>query len=189
MEQKTIFRKLGFIYAVFCFLGSTFGVIVFFKQLVDHESVCSEIFCGGNEFMIVTSIHMLVFILSAIVSVFLKLGIDEAELSYINIHKAFMLTRNLVLVARWSVESATIKIAQIRENNSPDLEDYLTKVTLLLLSVSVIFGVEMWITNGIQRYTLQKLQSSFCHLALLPPLANWLQKSGGKKLICRIILA
>ncbi|XP_055538850.1 uncharacterized protein LOC129726172 [Wyeomyia smithii] len=152
--QTKTFRRLGFIYAVLCFIGSSFGVVIFFKQLVEYESFCAKVFCGGNEFMIVTTIKMLVFVLSATVSVFLKLAIDETELTYIYIFKAFMITRNLVLLVRWSVESASLKIAQIRETDTPMvlLEEELSKVTLLLLSISVVFGVEMWITNGIQRY-------------------------------------
>lgn len=101
---------------------------------------------------------MLVFVLSAVVSVFLKLGIDEANLSYIHIHKAFMVTRNIVLIVRWSVESTSIKISQIRENNTPALEDYLTRVTLLLLSVSGEFSKIKFFNLGTPRFVIDLIR-------------------------------
>ncbi|XP_058838620.1 uncharacterized protein LOC131694163 [Topomyia yanbarensis] len=155
MEVR-LFRRIGFIYAVVCFIGSAAGVIIFFKQLVDGGRECSEFYCEGNisgsESMLLATIQMVLCLISAVIYALLKVGIDEAKMKYIRIHKAFMATRNFVLIVRWTFVSVTLGIIQIGGVNPPAFAEQQNFATVMLLFISVLFGVEMWITDGIQRY-------------------------------------
>ncbi|XP_058463141.1 uncharacterized protein LOC131437664 [Malaya genurostris] len=153
MEVR-LFRRVGFIYAVLCFIGSAAGVIIFFKQLVDGGRYCDGFDCGddGSEYIVYAALQMIMCSLSAVTCAFLKVGIDETEPKYICIYKAFMVTRNFILIVRWTFESVTLGVIQISGIDSPIVQEKQNLASALLVAISALFGLEMWIIDGIQRY-------------------------------------
>ena len=43
------FRRIGFLYAVVCLLGSTVGAIYFFRKLVKDAPICVDYFCENGK--------------------------------------------------------------------------------------------------------------------------------------------
>ncbi|XP_055609471.1 uncharacterized protein LOC129756586 [Uranotaenia lowii] len=150
MVESKSFRRIGFLYAVICFLGSSNGAVYFFKQLVNNEELDPS---GYNGNVVIHAAGMVMFLLSAMFSVFVKIGIEEVEPAYINIQRVCMLLRNLVLMIVWTCGSVSLKIEQISDPDFPqDKVRDLNLNTALLVMISIIVGLEMWIIEGIQRY-------------------------------------
>ncbi|XP_055629572.1 uncharacterized protein LOC129770640 [Toxorhynchites rutilus septentrionalis] len=158
MMEVKIFRKIGFIYAVICFLGSTTGAIIFFKRLVDEASRESYLnhFYQSDYHLIVISVIMIVFMLSAMFSIFIKIGIEEAQPSYIRLQRVFMLVRNFVLIVRWSYHIVMLQIARTNGDHSLAVVQDQNITSAFLITIAVILGLELWIIDGAERYVMEQ---------------------------------
>ncbi|XP_065073397.1 uncharacterized protein LOC135697563 [Ochlerotatus camptorhynchus] len=153
------FRRIGYIYVVLCFLCSVAGAIYSFANIVDIKTVCVQYYCNaGFESLLISIISMIVCLLSATFSIFVKLGIEEGESGYIHISRTFMLVRSLVLTIRLTYESASLMVAEINEEVTPEVVRFKNTTTILLIAITAATGLELWILDGVQKYTLQTLQ-------------------------------
>ncbi|XP_029734385.1 uncharacterized protein LOC109404927 [Aedes albopictus] len=153
------FRRIGFLYAVVCLLGSTVGAIYFFRKLVKDEPICVDYFCENETVNLLNiAINMMLCTVSITFSLFVKIGIDEAIPGYIQISRVFMLTRNIVLMIRWTYESVALTVCQINGDNDTSIVNAETTATMLLIAMSALCGLELWILDGVQRYVVQKAQ-------------------------------
>ncbi|KXJ74207.1 uncharacterized protein LOC109404914 [Aedes albopictus] len=152
------FRRIGYIYAVFCFICSVLGAVYFFKKILEPKSFCVEYFCeSGFEHLLISAVSMVMCLLSATFAIFVKLGIEEGEAGYIHISRTFMLVRSLVLTIRWTYESVALAIAEITQDVTPLVEQFRTVATALLIVITASTGLELWILDGVQKYTMQRL--------------------------------
>lgn len=158
--NANVFRRIGYIYAVFCFFCSVLGAVYFFKKILEPKTFCVPYFCeSGFEHLLMSAISMVMCLLSATFSIFVKLGVEEGEAGYIHISRTFMLVRSLVLTVRWTYESVSVTFAEIRQDASPVVvEQFRCVATTLLVVITAFTGLELWILDGVQRYTQQRLQ-------------------------------
>lgn len=152
------FRRIGYIYAVFCFICSVLGAVYFFKKILEPKTFCVQYFCeSGFEHLLISAISMVMCLLSATFSIFVKLGIEEGEPGYIHISRTFMLVRSFVLTIRWTYESVALAITEIDQGISPLVEQFRSVATILLIVITASTGFELWILDGVQKYSLQRL--------------------------------
>nr|XP_029734373.1 uncharacterized protein LOC115269685 [Aedes albopictus] len=153
------FRRIGFLYAVVCLLGSTVGAIYFFRKLVKDAPICVDYFCENESVNLLNiAINMIMCTVSITFSLFVKIGIDEAIPGYIQISRVFMLTRSIVLMIRWTYESVALTVCQINRDTDTTIVNAETTAAMLLIAMSALCGLELWILDGVQRYVVQKAQ-------------------------------
>lgn len=69
-----------------------------------------------------------------------------------------MLVRSLVLTVRLTYESASLMIAEINEEVTPEVLRFESTKTILLIAIAGAAGLELWILDGVQKYTLQTME-------------------------------
>ncbi|XP_062550241.1 uncharacterized protein LOC134214989 [Armigeres subalbatus] len=127
------FRQIGYIYAVLCLFGSMLGAVYFFRKIFEPDSYCDKHYCekGFNHAMVSVT-GVVVCLVSASITMLVKLGLDQCEIGYIQIGRTFMLVRSLFLTIRWTYESVALTIAEIGQA-VPVVDDQFRSLILLLV--------------------------------------------------------
>ncbi|XP_065079364.1 uncharacterized protein LOC135702266 [Ochlerotatus camptorhynchus] len=162
MDVKS-FRIIGLVYVVFCWMFSALGIVYSFLHLVVVNPFWANILSYDDAInSAIVSACLFVFTLSSFFVAFVKEGIDEGKASFIRIYRVFVILRNLALSALWTYQYAMLEEARIHGDASSKVRngDYITLG--LFVGAIVITGLELWILNGIQWLTEQKLVEEEC---------------------------
>lgn len=157
MEVKS-FRTIGFVYLVLCWIFSTLGVIYSFLHIVVGKPYCVNILCYEDKISSgIVTLCMVGFVLSTVFLAFVKSAIEEANASFISIYRPIVQLRNVPLIALWCYQYVILELERAHGNTSSKVRNAEYLALALLVGTTVITGLELWVLNGIQRLSKQKL--------------------------------
>ncbi|XP_065073390.1 uncharacterized protein LOC135697557 [Ochlerotatus camptorhynchus] len=161
MEAR-LFRRIGTVYVVICSLVLAIVAIGYFRKLTArYEEICVDSCEHGLVNLVLLSICTIVCVLSTFVVVFVQVGIRDKAPGYITFNKIFMLVRNCVLSVRWIYEIIELTIYHIHGDAQADTGNQVaTYSVLIVVIIAVITPLELYILNGIERNTKQRLRDS-----------------------------
>ncbi|XP_062550236.1 uncharacterized protein LOC134214985 [Armigeres subalbatus] len=158
MEARLI-RRIGTIYVVICFTVLAFASISYFRKLTArYEETCTKSCEHGSIDLLLLLMCTIFSVLSTFFVVFVQVGIRDKAPGYITFNKIFMLVRNCVLSVRWIYEIIEVTIYHIHGDGQGDTGNIaITNSVLLVVVLAVITPVELYVLNGIERDTKQRL--------------------------------